>query len=112
MSMSEQAMEKYERIRKGYPQLFSNAQKIAKLIMKAHKRDMAPSETWRYLQALKKIESRKKGYRQVPAHVIEVFLNAKLTKDEEREEVKEYYRNVLSVGTLKEYISYVIRKID
>lgn len=119
MSMSEQAMEQYERIRKGYPQLFSNAQKIAKLIMKAHKRDMAPSETWRYLQALKKIQSHKKGYRQVPDHIIEVFLNAKLTKDEERAEVKQYYLNVLRAGQkdvndmslLKEYVRLILEDI-
>lgn len=111
MNMSEEAVEQYERIRKGYPRLFSDAQKIAKLIMKAHKKRMEPSETLRYLQALKKIESHKKGYRPIPDHIINIFLDAKLTNDEEREEVKQYYRNVLSVGTLKEYISYIIRKI-
>jgi hypothetical protein len=109
--MYEEAMEQYERLRKGYPQLFADAQKIAKLIIKAHKKGMEPSETWRYLQALRKIESRKKGYRPVPDMVINIFLDAKLTRDEDREEVKEYYRNVISTGTLKEYICFIIRNI-
>lgn len=72
---------------------------------------MEPAEAGRYLQALKKIESRKKGYKPVPDMVIDIFLDAKLTTDEEREEVKQYYRKILSVRELKEYISYILREI-
>lgn len=112
-------MEQYERIRKGYPQLFADAQKIAKLIIKAHKKDFEPSKTWCYLQALKKIESRKKGYRPVPDMVINIFLDAKLTRTEEREKVKKYYvdvigsgkKNIHDMNLIKEYIKYVIEQI-
>ncbi len=119
MHMSEETMEQYERIRKGYPRLFSDAQKITKLIIKAHKKGMEPSETLRYLQALKKIQSRKKGYRPVPDMVINIFLDAKLTRDEERKEVKEYYLDVLKAGQkdvsdmslIKEYIKLLVEDI-
>ena len=110
MSISELRIKQYERLRKGYPRLFSDGQKIARLIIKAYKKNMEPAETLRYLQALKKIESRKKGYRPVPDMVINIFLDAKLTRSEEREEVKKYYQNVLSIESLKEYICYLIRK--
>lgn len=109
--MDERRLKQYEQLRKGYPRLFSDAQKIAKLIIKAHKKHMEPAEAGRYLQALKKIESRKKGYKPVPDMVIDIFLDAKLTTDEEREEVKQYYRKILSVRELKEYISYILREI-
>lgn len=119
MDMIEQSMKQYERIRKGYPQLFSDAQKIAKLIIKASKKDFEPSKTWRYLQRLKQIESRKKGYRPVPDMVINIFLDAKLTHDEERAKAKQYYLNVLRAGQkdindmslIKEYIQHVIREL-
>lgn len=112
-------MKQYERLRKGYPQLFSHAQKVAKLIIKAYKKDMEPSETWRYLQALKKIESRKKGYRPVPHMVVNIFLDAKLTRDEERANIKQYYIDVINSGQdnihemklIKEYIRYVLKEI-
>jgi len=116
MDMIEQSMKQYERIRKGYPQLFSDAQKIAKLIIKASKKDFEPSKTWRYLQRLKQIESRKKGYRPVPDMVINIFLDAKLTHDEERAKAKQYYLNVLRAGQkdvndmslIKEYIKLIV----
>lgn len=119
MDMIEQSMKQYERLRKGYPQLFADAQKIAKLIIKASKKDFEPSKTWRYLQALKKIESRKKGYRPVPDMVINIFLDAKLTRDEERAKVKQYYLNVIRAGQkdtddmsfLKEYVRLLLEDI-
>lgn len=115
MDMTEQSMKQYERIRKGYPRLFSDAQKITKLIIKAAKEDMEPSETAKYLKTLKKIESRKKGYTPVPELVINIFIDAKLTNDEERNRAKQYYMNVVKAEheeeMLKEYISYLIRKI-
>lgn len=107
--MDERRIKQYEQLRKGYPQIFSDAQKIAKLIIKAHKKHMEPEEAGRYLQALEKIESRKKGYRPVPHMVIDIMLDAKLTRDEEREEVKQYYHKMLSIRDLKEYVSYIIR---
>ena len=120
MDMIEQSLKQYERLRKGYPQLFSDAHKTAKLIMKAHERDMEPSETWRYLQALKKIQSCKKGYKPVPDMVINIFLDAKLTNDEERAETKQYYLDVVQYGKqinenillIKEYIWHIVSKID
>lgn len=119
MDMVEQSMEQYEIIRKGYPRLFSDAQKIAKLIIKAQQKGFEPSKTWRYLQRLKQIESRKKGYRPVPHMVINIFLDAKLTHDEERAKVKQYYMNVLKAGQkdindmnlIKEYIRHVLKEI-
>jgi len=119
MDMIEQSMKQYELIRKGYPRLFSDAQKIAKLIIKASKKDFEPSKTWRYLQRLKQIESRKKGYRPVPDMVINIFLDAKLTRDEERAKVKQYYIDVIKSGQkdiddmslLKEYILHIIIEI-
>lgn len=119
MDMIEQSMKQYERIRKGYPQLFSDAQKIAKLIIKASKKDFEPVKTWRYLQRLKQIESRKKGYRPVPDMVINIFLDAKLTRDEERAKVKQYYLNVLRAGQkdvndmslLKEYVRLILEDV-
>lgn len=110
--MDERIIKQYEKLRKGYPQLFSDAHKIAKLIIRAHKEDMEPAEVWRYLQVLKKIESRKKGYRAVPDMVIDIVLDAKLTRDEEREQIKQYYRDVISFGHLKEYIIRTITKLD
>lgn len=118
MDMIEQSLERYERIRKGYPQLFADAQKITKLIIKASKKDFEPMKTWRYLQRLKQLESRKKGYRPVPDMVIHIFLDAKLTNDEERAKVKQYYLNVLKVGQkdinemslLKEYIRTILEQ--
>lgn len=120
MDMIEQSMEQYERIRRGYPQLFADAQKVAKLIIKASKKDFEPVKTWRYLQRLKQIESRKKGYKPVPDMVINIFLDAKLTRDEERAKIKQYYIDVLKAGQkdihemnlLKEYIGYILKKID
>lgn len=119
MDIIEQSLNQYERIRKGYPRLFSDAQKIAKLIIKASKKDFEPVKTWRYLQRLKQIESRKKGYRPVPDMVINIFLDAKLTRDEERAKVKQYYIDVIKSGQkdvndmslLKEYILHIIREI-
>jgi hypothetical protein len=111
MDQVEKSLEQYERIRKGYPQLFADAQKITKLIIKASKKDYEPMKTWRYLERLKQIESRKKGYRPVPDMVIDIFLDAKLTNDEERQKTKDYYHQVLNVGQLKEYIVHVIREI-
>jgi hypothetical protein len=111
MDQVEQSLEQYERIRKGYPQLFANAQKITKLIIKASKKDFEPMKTWSYLQRLKQLESRKKGYRPVPDMVIDIFLDAKLTNDEERQKAKKYYSDVLAIGQLKEYIVRLIREI-
>lgn len=111
MDMIEQSLEQYKRLRKAYPQLFADAQKIAKLIIKASKKDYEPMKTWSYLERLKQLESRKKGYRPVPDMVIHIFLDAKLTNDEERQKAKNYYRNVLAVGQLKEYIVHIIREI-
>jgi len=111
MDQVEKSLEQYERIRKGYPQLFADAQKIAKLIIKACKKDYEPSKVWGYLQRLNQIESRKKGYRPVPDMVIDIFLDAKLTNDEERERNKNYYHEVIAFGQLKEYINHIIREI-
>lgn len=107
--MDEHTIKQYERLRKGYPQLFSDGQKIAKLIIKAHKKDMEPVRVARYLQTLEKILSRKKGYRAIPRMVIDIMLDAKLTRDEEREEMKQYYHKILQIRELKEYIFYIIR---
>jgi len=118
MDMIEQSMKQYERIRKGYPRLFSDAHKIAKLVIKASKKDFEPIKTWRYLQRLKQIESRKKGYSPVPDMVINIFFDAKLTRDEERAKIKQYYLDVLKVGQkdinemslLKEYIKTILEQ--
>lgn len=116
MDMMEKTLKQYERIRQGYPGIFSTAHKIVKLIIKAHKKDYEPSKTWRYLKRLEELESRKKDYRPIPDFVIDIFLDAKLTRDEEREELKKYYREVKRSGVkdidemslLKEYIKIVI----
>lgn len=108
--MNERIIKQYERLRKSYPQLFSDGHRIAKLIIKAHKKDMEPVKVARYLQALEKIMSRKKGYRAVPPMVIDIMLDAKLTRDEEREEMKRYYHKIFQIRELKEYISYIIMR--
>jgi hypothetical protein len=119
MDMIEQSMKQYERIRKGYPRLFSDAQKIAKLIIKASKKDFEPIKTWRYLQRLKQIESRKKGYSPVPDMVINIFFDAKLTRDQERAKIKQYYLDVIRTGQkdindmslIKEYIHHILKEL-
>jgi hypothetical protein len=114
--MNEKSIYQYERIRKGYPGIFSTAHKITKLIIKASKKGYEPNKTWRYIERLKQLESRKKDYREIQPYIIDIFLDAKLTTDEEREKVKQYYRDVMASGKkdindlsmLKEYIRYVI----
>jgi deoxyadenosine/deoxycytidine kinase len=117
--MDERRLKQYERIRKGYPRLFSDAQKIAKLIIKAYKSDMKAEEVYRYLQVLNRISSHKKGYRAIPDMVIHIFLDAKLTRDVDRVAAKKYYHDVINYGerenldatVIKEYISLIVEDV-
>lgn len=106
--MDERRIKQYKRLRNGYPRLFTDGRQIAKLILKAFKDDMEPLKVSRYLETLKQIQSRRKGYKPVPDMVIDLLLDVKLTRDQERAGAKEYYKRVKSVERLKECISLIL----
>lgn len=106
--MDERRLKQYERLRKGSPRLFNDGHQIAKLILKAFKDDMEPLKVVKYLETLKQIQKRRKGYKPVPDKVIDIFLDAKLTRDEEREVAKRYYKRVMTTDRLKEYIDLIV----
>lgn len=106
--MDERRIKQYKRLRNGYPRLFTDGRQIAKLILKGFKGDMEPLKVARYLDALKQIQRRKKGYKPVPDMVIELLLDVKLTRDQERARAQEYYRQVKNVERLKECVALIL----